>query len=405
MLNEKNLSPDRANRGQVSPRSLQQMYWSGLTLIAIVTLIGVGMVLYALDKQVDDSKTIELAGRQQVYCESISQGSLVIWVAPKEVRKEVHQQLAQRLDGWIDGYNALMKLKADQGLGGDQDPEVKRLFEKIAPVREKIIVYTCRFLALPPEAEVQKTPLELRLIHDNSVIFVSLMGQVVDRYVTQSHARLNRVRQVEIGVAVAIFILLALETLLIFRPVLKRIHSDMRRLSAAAEEMRNQAMGDGLTGIANRRRFDEYLESEWQRAVRNNQNISLIMLDIDFFKRFNDTYGHQEGDRVLKASARVFDRAAQRPSDLAARYGGEEFVVMLPDTDLSGATYLAGLIRQGVEALQIPHSNSKVAEVVTVSVGVASAKPDQKSLPDELIKAADAALYRAKQSGRNRVEV
>lgn len=161
---------------------------------------------------------------------------------------------------------------------------------------------------------------------------------------------------------------------------------------------------DGLTGIANRRSFDEYLEREWKRALRYGNPLSLVMLDIDFFKNYNDTYGHQKGDDCLKQVAGVLETSLKRPSDLAARYGGEEFAIVLPDTDFEGAVAVAERLRLNVESLRIPHIRSQVSPYVTISVGVASAVPDRASTPEGLISAADAALYRAKREGRNRVE-
>jgi len=159
---------------------------------------------------------------------------------------------------------------------------------------------------------------------------------------------------------------------------------------------------DSLTGLSNRRRMDEYLQQEWLRSRRNKTPLSMIMLDIDFFKQYNDRYGHPAGDEVLRAVAASLEKSARRPADFIARYGGEEFVVLLPDTGLSGAYSLAEIIRKRIMELMIPHGDSPVAEVVTVSLGCASILPAEEKTPEELLLAADRMLYGAKNGGRNR---
>jgi diguanylate cyclase (GGDEF)-like protein len=157
---------------------------------------------------------------------------------------------------------------------------------------------------------------------------------------------------------------------------------------------------DGLTGIANRRNFDQALAVEWNRAQRSETPLSLIMLDVDHFKHYNDQYGHLAGDDCLCAIAGALSLGGQRASDMTGRFGGEEFVVLLPNTDQSGALEIARRIRSEVMDLAIPHADTHPG-VVTVSLGVASLAPAKQHNPDMLLREADAALYRAKQSGRN----
>jgi diguanylate cyclase (GGDEF)-like protein len=175
-------------------------------------------------------------------------------------------------------------------------------------------------------------------------------------------------------------------------------------LAAANETLRRLAVLDGLTGIANYRRFQEVLEAEWRRALRDHLSTSALMIDIDFFKDFNDAYGHQAGDECLKKVARLLTESANRPGDIVSRYGGEEFAVMLVGTDPEGARLVAERIRAAIRGLAIPHSGSPEWGLVTVSVGVASLVPDESTAAEELLAAADRALYRAKRAGRDRVE-
>lgn len=176
-------------------------------------------------------------------------------------------------------------------------------------------------------------------------------------------------------------------------------------LREQALEMRAFSHIDGLTGIANRRRYDECIEDEFRRARRNGTILSLIMADIDYFKKYNDNYGHQTGDICLKAVASTLNKGLHRPGDLLARYGGEEFVVVLPCTDREGAYLIAENMRNRIEELNISHPTSGIADHITISLGVASLVPHHSRELDELQTAADKALYQAKHEGRNRVVV
>ncbi|MEB3215057.1 MAG: PleD family two-component system response regulator [Nostocales cyanobacterium 94392] len=176
-----------------------------------------------------------------------------------------------------------------------------------------------------------------------------------------------------------------------------------KQLEAANQALQQLANMDGLTGLANRRRFDQYLNTQWMNLAGSDKPLSLILCDIDFFKPFNDKYGHPAGDLCLQKVAAVLNGAAQKNQDLVARYGGEEFAVIMPNTNAPGAVHVAALMQSGVRELQVEHLESGVSNYVTLSLGVATTIPDFKSLPSNLILAADKALYQAKQEGRNRI--
>jgi diguanylate cyclase (GGDEF)-like protein len=161
---------------------------------------------------------------------------------------------------------------------------------------------------------------------------------------------------------------------------------------------------DGLTKIANRRRLDEEIDREWKRMMREKRPLSVVLCDIDHFKFYNDTYGHQQGDKCLAQVAKAISDSVGRPGDLAARYGGEEFCIVLPETKVEGAILIAELIRKNVRGLNIEHSTSPVDSMVTLSLGVATLIPDNDGQPSLLLEAADRALYQAKGNGRDRVE-
>lgn len=173
-----------------------------------------------------------------------------------------------------------------------------------------------------------------------------------------------------------------------------------RKLDSANRELTRLSAVDGLTGIANRRQFDEALSREWRRCLRSREPLSLLMGDVDFFKQFNDRYGHQAGDECLKTVAETLRGKLRRPADIVARYGGEEFAAILPDTGSEGAMLVAETMRSAVQALGLPHESS-VAGVVTVSIGVASLVPQLTEGMPRLLSAADWALYEAKRQGRN----
>ncbi len=173
-------------------------------------------------------------------------------------------------------------------------------------------------------------------------------------------------------------------------------------LKAQSDLLRSQVYLDGLTGIANRRRFDEIMEAEWRRLRRNAFPLTLVMVDIDHFKNFNDRYGHQAGDVCLKAVAHSLVSSFRRSHDLVARYGGEEFACILPETDLPGAGIFAETLLNNIHELGIPHEGAPAGKV-TASMGVATMVPPLNEGPEILIRRADGKLYEAKRSGRNRV--
>lgn len=178
------------------------------------------------------------------------------------------------------------------------------------------------------------------------------------------------------------------------------------QLSDLNELLSTLSLVDSLTSIPNRRAFDNTLDQEWRRAIRHGGPITVIMIDIDFFKQYNDTYGHQMGDRCLSNVARELKSKLRRPGDLVARYGGEEFALVLPNTNAHQTETLCKKVLEGVEGLMIPHEASSISKFVTISMGVASFEPSIEKQPkftaEDLLQLADAALYEAKQKGRNR---
>jgi diguanylate cyclase (GGDEF)-like protein len=191
---------------------------------------------------------------------------------------------------------------------------------------------------------------------------------------------------------------------LLLQEIKERLRAE-RALQNVNEELKRLANLDGLTKVGNRRRFDEYLQQSWRVSLREQRPLSLIICDVDYFKVYNDTYGHQAGDDCLCAVSRAISHSARRPADLVARYGGEEFAVLLPNTSAEGAVEVAEAIRLEVEELKIPHDQCPISKVVSVSLGVSALVPYKEIQPELLIALADKALYEAKHRGRNCVRV
>lgn len=181
------------------------------------------------------------------------------------------------------------------------------------------------------------------------------------------------------------------------------LRESQQKLADANIELQKLAALDGLTGIANRRRFDEALRNEWNRAQRDKRPLSVMMCDIDMFKMYNDTHGHLAGDLCLKKVAAVLTGSLKRPADLAARFGGEEFILLLPDTDQAGATVVATHCLKKIEELGLENPQSPFSKVITASIGLSTLTPERDSQCEDLIDLADRAMYQAKERGRNQI--
>ncbi|MBF0549223.1 MAG: diguanylate cyclase [Deltaproteobacteria bacterium] len=387
-------------RDASTPHTLTTRYVVALAIVAALLIAGQVVVQYAIFAQEDDSRTINLAGRQRMLFQAICRQALAIEVAPD---RSMLGKAAFRLRADLTEFNrvheALLHGDTALGLNGVNSPEVMALFAELEPSRLAIVNSSTQLLGAIKTSRERFVPSDqVAVILSHEREFAEKMERIVFRYDWESHQRVTMLRYIGLILTGAILLVLVMEALFIFRPAVKQIGRDI-------EYLQNLSLRDGLSGVANRRRFDDFLDMEWRRAIREGQPVSLIMMDIDYFKAFNDTYGHQEGDEVLTRVAQTAVKLVKRPADLVARYGGEEFAVVLPGTGLVGARHVAENIRQAVQQLGIAHSLSPINQFVTVSLGVAGQIPSVNSLPGQLIQAADEALYRAKKEGRNRVNV
>ena len=254
----------------------------------------------------------------------------------------------------------------------------------------------------------------LTKMHDDGTIERILNTWKGSRIVYLTEDSYRRIFKHSVLALLVFVVLISTYTINKYKKLSKKLEADVREgtaqlhvtnelLREANIELKRISMVDGLTSIANRRSFDDVYDKVWKLSLREEKSLSIIMMDIDNFKAYNDTYGHLAGDDTLKSVAKVLKNSVNRPGDMVARYGGEEFVVLLMDTDETGAKIIAERIRKRTEDLGIV--NEKVDSVITISLGVASSIPKPEMLPDDLIDSADKALYKAKKEGRNRVEV
>lgn len=181
-----------------------------------------------------------------------------------------------------------------------------------------------------------------------------------------------------------------------------KLKKEIEERKKAEKELKEISTRDQLTGLYNRREFEKTIKKEWRNSIRKAAPISIIMIDIDNFKEFNDNYGHLAGDNCLQKVSKVMQNTLKRPRDFVARYGGEEFVAVLPDTDKEGASHVAEELRKNIENAKIPHKYSSVSDFVTVSLGAATTNQADLLVYEELLDEADSALYKAKENGRNR---
>jgi len=301
------------------------------------------------------------------------------------IRSETHEEQAERLrtivnnmaEGLLifeaDGRIQMTNPACDKYLGYQLEPLAGRsIHDLLNPlVAQEYLDYFARYAAAPQTAHNHGTR-EVIIRHRNG------SSVCMDLTLTPMYLR---------------------------QPLFIGLLHDITHHKQSEDALQRAAMVDPLTKIANRRHFDSFLEKEWQRAMRSGQPLSLVVLDVDHFKLYNDTLGHPAGDACLQQVAQAIASHALRPTDLAARYGGEEFVLLFAETDGDSAYLLAESIRAHIESLQIPHPRSTTSAWLTVSIGVATIHPHQLDNTESLFVAADRAMYLAKEGGRNRVQV
>ncbi|MDR7867448.1 MAG: diguanylate cyclase [Sporomusaceae bacterium] len=389
-----------------SVRSLSIKYIVALSLIALLALAAYFTLRELIIGEQVSAAVINVSGRQRMLSQKavlLSQ-QLVITPGPAE-RNRLRAELRQVIATISDAHYALVYGDPELRLPGGLSPAMGALvFNPPVMLDAKLQQHFAALGALLALEDNQLT-------YDNpqlAAIMASVDGllaaqdAMVAQFQRESEERVARLQALERLVLGLTLLVLLMEAMFIFRPAVQAIAREQEQLAAANVELQRLSNQDGLTGIANRRVFDDFLDRVWRQAMRDREPVSLLMADIDKFKLFNDTYGHQAGDDCLRQVAWAIADVAGRAGDLAARYGGEEFAVVLAGTDSMGAAVVAEKIRVAVASLNIAH-DAGVDKVVTISLGLATMSPRDGERTESLIAAADQALYGAKQQGRNRV--
>ena len=377
-----------------------QKYMLALCSTAILLVIITLTTHYNIELQKDNALMINLSGKQRMLVKEIALKSLQISSNPAPGTED-------NLKG--DLLTALTQLqKSHSEMSRSEIPEVRKIYfssPKSLDGQVRSFIDAGLAFAKTPVEELssQKTRVESLLVAASGELLTSL-DEITYLFQLESEQQtLTLLRIAQVSLVIALFVLL-LQGLYIFRPMIYTIEQEKTKLIRLNEELEKQASIDGLTGVANRRHLDELVNIELARSFREKTPLAVIMADIDFFKAYNDSYGHLAGDECLKKVAHALTEAVRRPTDLVARYGGEEFAIVLPNTDFAGMTLIAESCRKRVESLSIPHTGSLVSRVVTISLGLAGITEGQRSA-ESLFAAADRALYMAKKSGRHKVDV
>jgi diguanylate cyclase (GGDEF)-like protein len=344
---------------------------------------------------------------------TLGRGAVADLLPAVESSNPLIREITLALDQQFDGLDQITPSQQNLFLLGD------RQFIETVHFRDRYGLDWIVVLAIPEDdfmAEIDRNTQITLLLCIVALLVTLLVGLIITQWLTRPLRQLSRtakdIAQGEWDRAIALdrsdaigdlsraFATMAHQLKASFATLEERIEERTAELIQLNQELEKLAHIDSLTQTENRRYFDRYLEQEWRRLAREQQNLTLILCDVDHFKQYNDTYGHPAGDRCLQHIAQVLVQTVQRPTDLVARYGGEEFALVLSQTDTPGAIHLAEQIRATLHALHLPHCGGE-HQRVTVSLGIATTVPSSKETPQALINAADRALYAAKASGRD----
>lgn len=398
--------------------------------MALVALVSQLLLHRWLVTSEEDSRVVNLAGRQRMLSERIVKQAVQLWAETSVAeRAQLANDLAESLDSWQAYHHALMKRDGSLELRGHNSLEVQRLYEELTPSFESMVRLTKTYTQAPSEAVADR----LAAAQES---FLLGMDTIVFQYDREARARVLLLEEAGAVLLVALLATMVFATLFVFRPAFKSLEAAFSQLTQYGERLESLveertkalvaeterhkgtieqlkdangllerlALKDSLTGLGNRRYFDQALEHEWRRAARDGDFVALVLADIDDFKQYNDTLGHPAGDACLRAVGQALGHTVGRPGDTVARYGGEEFAFILSSTDAEGALRIAENARANIASLMLPHPASRAGPWVSLSFGVASIRATADALPALLIAQADHALYRAKHEGRARVE-
>ncbi len=392
--------------------TLKRQYQFAIALIAALSIISFLTLQLLITTQLAAADLVNLSGRQRMLSQRIALLGVELVHAPQKQRQAVWTNLQQT--------TLLMEDSADALLNGgpiDDPPEnpvlpqlksekIRLIYlEQPERLRERTSAYLGHAKSLVAADANSLTPdnpdaIALRKLAPELLV---TLNKVVQIHTNESRQDVEQLQYFALAIMLVTLTALILICYLVFRPTVDLVEAEAKTLEQTNQQLYRLSSIDGLTGVANRRSFDEFLHHEWRRSLRESTPLSVIMADIDFFKAFNDSLGHQAGDECLKAVAGIISDGLKRPGDIVARYGGEEFVVVLPGTDAPGALDVAEILRAAVESLSLEHPSSAIGRYATISLGVASLIPDDEKTPENLVHQADQALYAAKNGGRNQV--
>lgn len=382
------------------------VFISALLFLLFDTFV-LGISYWIASEVESDALAINIAGRQRMLSQRMTKTLLQMQVS-MQYAQHIDPQLFHELSQSSNMFDRT--LQAFDNGGQVIAADGRELFQSALDDQNGMMLVRKTVSAwLPMKAAIEKLnsndkegyakeiqPAVMVAIETNSRL-LELSNSITNHIENLSGQKTSTLRKFQV---LAFFLALA-NFLVMISSLWKRMSS----LSNERSELQSKVIQDPLTGLANRRHLDEYLKEEVGRCSRTGQPISVILIDIDYFKAFNDASGHLEGDRCLRVISNLLHDSINRPSDLAARYGGEEFCIVLPDTDLEGAAALAEMIRAELEGLHVPHPENPASSWVTASLGIASRVPPANYSYKDLLKKADEALYAAKGAGRNRISV
>lgn len=384
-------------------------YVLALSFIACLAIINWLMVQAIIQNQSYSAAQVNTSGRQRMSSQEVAflGLQLVESTDPKE-REDLRLRLHQSVGLMKVNHKGLTEGDTSMNLPSPPIPPVIHdlYFEAPVQLEEQLFKYisAAEKLEQTPDSLLQKDSPHLAYILSERTQMKNALNNLVDHYQYESEKKVANLQRLEKRVLGITLLVLLVEAFFIFRPLVNTVQREQRFLEDSNVELHQLSSIDGLTGIANRRAFDQFTEREWQQSRIKGKPMAVILCDIDNFKAYNDTYGHQQGDECLRSIAHAMQETVKRREDLVARYGGEEFVIVLPNTDLKGAQTIAEELRLVVASLNLRHESSLTAPFVTISLGVAVNRSSQEfSSALDLIQAADRALYLAKSSGRNQV--
>lgn len=388
---------------------LTRTYMIALALVALLSTAAYFTMHQLTLTQNNSAKIINVSGRQRMLSQKAALYSIKLTAGKNTASQQKYRrELTNVLLLMEKSHDSLIHSNSELNMLKNPSTSISKIyFDQPVQLNAQVENYQREIVSLMSSnsRELNTDNIHLKRIQSMAPKLLASLNLAVKQYQLESESNVDRLHKVENGVLTLTLIVLLLEALFIYRPMAKRIKRETGQLKQANLRLKQLSSIDGLTQIANRRIFDEFIERQWRHSLREGNPLSLVMIDIDFFKEYNDHYGHQIGDDCLKKVAKALQKTINRPGDIVARYGGEEFVVLLSDTDINGALQVAETLKQRVEELTIIHTKSKISDFLTISLGVASILPSRKSETDNLINAADAALYKAKKLGRNRIAV